>query len=161
MTPSKSNVEIERKFLVAGDAWREGVDGVRYRQGYLAASDAANVRVRSGGGRGFLTVKGARAGVTRAEFEYEIPVADADAMIETLCGTWVLEKTRYRVPYGNHVWDVDEFHGPNASLVIAEIELNHEDESFPVPPWIGEEVSHDDRYANAYLAAHPWTRWPR
>ena len=153
--------EIERKFLVVGDAWREGARGKAYAQGYLCTTPERTVRVRVGGDRGFLTVKGARTGVSRAEFEYEIPVGDARAMLDGLCIRPVIEKTRYRIEHGGLVWEVDEFAGENAGLVIAEVELEREEQVFSRPAWVGEEVSADDRYANSYLAEHPFSKWTR
>ena len=156
---SSSNEEIERKFLVRTDAWRSLATGRRMRQGYLGSSQEALVRVRSTGDTGFLTIKGAHAGITRREYEYEIPVADAEDMLATLCGGRVVEKTRYRIPHDGMLWEVDEFHGANEGLVTAEIELDQEDQHFAKPDWIGEEVSLDPRYANAALAVRPYSEW--
>jgi adenylate cyclase len=152
-------IEIERKFLVRSDAWRgEAEAGVRYRQGYLCGSERASVRVRSAGDAAWLTVKGATDGVSRSEHEYPIPPGDADELL-ALCGEALVDKTRYHVRHGGHTWEVDEFHGANAGLVLAEIELDAPDAAFPRPGWLGEEVSHDRRYYNASLARHPWGRW--
>ncbi len=130
------------------------------RQGYLASSERAVVRVRVDGARGVLTIKGRTDGISRAEFEYEIPADDARQMLSTLAGA-VVEKTRYRIPHGEHVWEVDVFSGANAGLVVAEIELSSPDEPFDRPSWLGAEVSHDPRYRNSLLAVEPFTRWPR
>lgn len=153
-------LEIERKFLVKNASWRDAVEGRdAILQGYLTESGSATVRVRVKGERGFLTLKGATSGVTRSEFEYEIPVADARCMIETLSVLPTIDKVRHRVPVGDHVWEVDVFSGENAGLVLAEIELTSEDESFVLPDWAGTEVSGDPRYYNSNLARHPFKRW--
>ena len=151
--------EIERKFLVVGDAWRAGAVGTRYRQGYLAAG-ACTVRVRLAGERGFLTVKGRAVGPVRDEYEYPIPAADAAEMLERLCAGGRIEKVRHRVEHRGHLWEVDEFAGENAGLVVAEVELASPDEDVELPPWAGAEVTDDPRYANASLARAPYTRWP-
>jgi CYTH domain-containing protein len=151
--------EIERKFLVVGDEWRRGAVGTVYRQGYLCTTPQRTVRVRIGGERGYLTVKGSRTGVSRAEFEYEIPLGDAQAMLDSLCARPLIEKTRYRIPHEGLVWEVDEFAGENAGLVIAEVELEREDQEVALPAWVGKEVSTDDRYANSHLAEHPYSTW--
>lgn len=148
--------EIERKFLVRGDAWREGAPGVLQRQGYLSTEDPT-VRVRIEGGRATLCVKGAQKGLTRPEFEYAIPLADAEQMLK-LCG-FVVEKTRHVREFGGRRFEVDEFHGANEGLVIAEVELAREDESFALPLWIGAEVSRDPRYRVSSLARHPFLKW--
>lgn len=153
--------EIERKFQVVGTRWRQIVDGgKRYLQGYVASTEAgATVRVRMAGDTGKLTIKGPTVGVSRAEFEYTIPTPDALAMLETLCAPPLIEKTRYTVQVGRHEWVIDEFGGANAGLVMAEIELESEDEPFERPDWIGAELSDDPRYFNAALARHPWSTW--
>ncbi len=152
--------EIERKFLVISDHWRAAAEpGVRFRQGYLSGTGKASVRVRVEGEAANLNIKSATLGVRRQEYEYAIPLRDANEMLDGLCTGGVVEKTRYRVPVGGHVWEVDVFEGDNAGLVVAEIELNHEDEVFETPAWAGAEVSHDPRYYNVYLAEHPYTSW--
>jgi CYTH domain-containing protein len=151
--------EIERKFLVVGDEWRGDRQGTRYRQGYLLIAPERTVRVRLGGGQGYLTVKGPRRGISRAEFEYEIPVADAEEMLDALCVKPPIEKTRYRIAQGDLTWEVDEFAGANAGLVLAEVELEREDQPVHLPNWVGQEVSRDPRYTNAYLALHPYRTW--
>jgi adenylate cyclase len=151
-------VEIERKFLVTDDAWRAEVrSSRRLRQGYLALDGKTNVRVRTDAVRAWITVKGAGEGISRAEFEYEIPVADADGLL-SLCRHRVIDKTRYLVPAGRHTWEIDEFAGANAGLIVAEIELREESDAFVRPAWLGEEVTADPRYLNASLAVHPWSR---
>jgi CYTH domain-containing protein len=154
-------VEIERKFLVADTAFLAGVAGERLQQGYIATTERATVRVRIGGERAWLTLKGRSEGISRREFEYEIPLAHAAACIEELCSGPVIDKTRYRVTHGAHVWEVDVFHGDNDGLVIAEIELARDDEVFECPAWLGAEVSGDPRYYNSSLARRPYRSWAR
>ena len=151
--------EIERKFLVDGDAWRALGERTRYRQGYLSTAKERTVRVRTIGKKGYLTVKGLTLGIARAEFEYEIPLEDADAMLKGLCERPLIEKDRYKIPYGNHTWEVDEFFGDNAGLIMAEVELEGEDEALEKPQWIGREGSDDPRYFNANLIANPYRNW--
>jgi adenylate cyclase len=149
--------ETERKFLVKDDTWRAGnPSGLFYRQGYLSRAKEQVVRVRSAGGKGFLTVKGITRGISRAEYEYEIPVEDANHMLEDLCERPLIEKRRYEVPFEGMTWEVDEFLGGNLGLVLAEIELSDEGQEVILPPWVGEEVSGDPRYYNAYLVKHPF-----
>ena len=151
--------EIERKFLVTGDAWRELAEGTMYRQGYLSTVEDRTVRVRTVGAKGYLTVKGITVGATRTEFEYEIPVADADTMLDELCIRPLIEKTRHKIPFNGLVWEVDEFAGDNDGLIVAEVELSHEDQELRLPNWIGEEVTGDPRYYNANLVVHPYKAW--
>jgi len=152
--------EIERKFLVQRDAWRaDTAAGVRYRQGYLASFPSPVVRVRVAGDRGYLTIKGPTSGISRMEFEYPIPLADAEAMLDALCAAPLIEKVRYRVPYAGHTWEVDAFEGANAGLLLAEVELPAADAPVELPPWVGREVSDDPRYFNANLAVHPFAEW--
>jgi adenylate cyclase len=152
-------LEIERKFLVTGTAWKTLAAGVLTRQGYLSSAAERTVRVRIAGEKGFLTVKGVNRGVTRTEFEYPIPAVDAAAMLDDLCERPLIEKIRYRIPFGAHVWEVDEFHGVNDGLVVAEVELASADEEPALPPWVGREVSRDARYFNANLVKRPFTTW--
>ena len=152
-------IEIERKFLVDGNDWRADAVGRRYRQGFLNTAKERTVRVRTDGTKGFLTVKGPSVGSVRTEFEYEIPVEDADAILEDLCEQPVIEKIRYRIPWGSHTWEVDEFLGENEGLVIAEIELSQANEPFEKPPWLGRDVTGDPRYYNACLVTHPYRQW--
>lgn len=152
--------EIERKFLVQDDGWRQlARDPVRIRQGYIIGSTKASVRVRVSGERAWLNIKSATVGVTRAEFDYEIPLSEAEQLIDTLCVRPLIEKTRYFVDHAGHCWEVDVFEGDNAGLVVAEIELGSEDEPFERPPWAGKEVSQDPRYYNAALVNLPYSRW--
>lgn len=153
--------EIERKFLVRSGAWKNEVTSARsLRQGYLAIDGGSNVRVRTDGERSWLTIKGRGEGISRPEFEYEIPFGDATELL-ALCRGRLVEKTRHLVPAGDRVWEIDEFSGANAGLVIAEIELPDESASHPCPAWLGEEVSADPRYLNANLAVHPVRDWQR
>ena len=151
--------EIERKFLVSGELWRETAEGARYRQGFLSTEPERTVRVRVAGRRGSITVKGKNIGARRAEFEYEIPVADAERMLDTLCKRPLIEKVRYTLAIGPHTWEIDVFEGDNAGLVVAEIELRREDEPFERPEWVGDEVTDDPRYFNSNLIAHPFSEW--
>jgi adenylate cyclase len=151
--------EIERKFLVVGDAWRSLAIGVAYRQGYLLSNKNLTVRVRMAGDAGYLTIKGAAEGISRAEFEYAIPAADAAELLDTLCERPLIEKVRYRIPWQGLVWEVDEFAGANQGLIVAEVELNDPQQVVLLPEWIGKEVSHDPRYYNALLAKHPYSEW--
>jgi adenylate cyclase len=151
--------EIERKFLVAGASWKEGATGTLIRQGYLSSVKERTVRVRVAGRKAFLTVKGVNRGVTRTEFEYPIPVRDAAAMLDALCERPLIEKTRWVVPFKGFTWEVDEFHGENAGLVVAEVELPTAEMKPALPPWVREEVSSDPRYFNANLAKKPFKSW--
>ena len=155
-------VEIERKFLVVDDSWREASPpGVRYRQGYLTTDPGSSVRVRVSGDRAWLNIKSATVGVTRREYEYEIPGADAHAILEELCVKPLIEKTRFVVEHDGRTWEIDVFEGDNAGLVVAEVELESEDEEITLPAWAGEDVSHDVRYYNQRLVEHPYSRWAR
>jgi CYTH domain-containing protein len=151
-------VEIERKFLVVGEGWRGGGLAVEIRQGYLNLDPDRTVRVRIAGEAAFLTVKGRARGAVRAEFEYPVPVADAEALLG-MCEGGVIAKTRTRLPAGDVVWEVDEFTGDNAGLVVAECELATEDQPFERPAWLGEEVTDDPRYGNSSLARAPFRTW--
>jgi adenylate cyclase len=151
--------EIERKFLVEADDWRQGSRGRRVRQGYLSADPGRSVRIRMVGDSAWLTIKGGTTGYSRVEFEYPIPTQDALHLLDELCIRPVIDKTRHEVNYGGHRWEIDEFHGANEGLVIAEIELAAEDEHFERPPWLGAEVSDDPRYYNVNLARQPFNRW--
>jgi len=152
-------IEIERKFLVKDDTWRDGVEGRAMMQGYVCVEGHTTVRTRISGSTAWLTIKGATQGSTRPEFEFEIPVHDAQEMLRQFAGERVIEKTRYRIPIGAHVWEVDVFAGQNAPLIVAEIELGSEDEAFDKPAWLGQEVTTDNRYFNAYLSEHPYSTW--
>ncbi len=151
--------EIERKFLLKNDAWRGQDNGKRYRQGYLSTVKERTVRVRTAGDKGFLTIKGITVGASRPEYEYEIPLKDANEMLDQLCERSLIEKTRYRISHAGLVWEVDEFEGDNRGLVTAEVELKDEHQSVTLPDWVGEEVTGDPRYFNANLVAKPFTQW--
>lgn len=153
-------VEIERKFLLRSDAWRQLADaGSEYRQGYLHSDTSMVVRVRVADNAAWLTIKADAGGIVRREFEYPIPVADANDLLINLCRQPLIEKRRHRLEHAGHLWEIDVFHGANAGLVLAEIELTSPDESFVRPPWLAEEVSSDPRYFNAYLSQHPFSEW--
>jgi adenylate cyclase len=155
-------IEIERKFLVTSEGWRpRSEDKPRvFRQAYLALSERAVVRVRldETNATAWLCVKERKIGASRGEFEYPVPLADGRALLKLATGH-VIEKQRFLVPHNGHVWEVDEFDGANAGLVVAEIELEHEDEAFSRPAWLGEEVTGEERYYNASLALFPWRDW--
>jgi adenylate cyclase len=154
-------VEIERKFRVANDAWRAQVRSRRLlRQGYLANTSKASVRVRIDEEQGWLSVKAMRSGMSREEYEVKIARGEAAEMLERLCAGFAIEKWRHLVDYAGHTWEVDEFLAENAGLVIAEIELDREDEAFEQPPWLGEEITHDERFYNVRLSERPYRHWP-
>jgi adenylate cyclase len=154
-----STIEIERKFIVQSEDWKEGNQGLLYCQGYLNTHKERTVRVRTIGENAFLTIKGLAVGACRREFEYEIPLEHANTMLDSLCEKPLIEKTRYKIPIEGHVWEVDEFHGSNKGLVMAEIELASEDEEFKHPEWLGREVTGDPKYFNSNLIANPFTTW--
>lgn len=152
-------VEIERKFLVKGDSWKNEVtQSVSCKQGYMVSDKQKTVRVRIMGEQGFLTVKGSTTGISRMEFEYEIDRPDAAYMM-MLCES-VVEKTRHYIVHAGMTWELDVFEGANAGLVMAEIELDSEEQHVELPDWAGEEVSDDPRYFNGYLSKNPFIRWP-
>ena len=153
-------IEIERKFLLKNDDWRKGASGILYRQGYLCTDPERTVRVRIGGDTAILAIKGGGDGIARAEFEYPLPMEDAAHLLDRLCLQPLVEKYRYRVPFAGLTWEIDEFLGTNAGLLLAEVELERVDQPVPLPPWAGAEVTGDPRYYNAYLARHPYTTWP-
>ena len=154
-------LEIERKFLVDTALWQRPVGGVRMRQGYVATKDGTTVRVRIAGEKAYLTLKDHAVGLTRHEFEYEIPVADAETLLDTMCAKPQVDKVRYRIPAAEPglVWEVDEFLGDNAPLVTAEIELPTEDTPFSRPAWLGADVTDAHRYKNNNLAREPYSAW--
>jgi adenylate cyclase len=151
-------IEIERKFLVKNETWKsDDLEGLRCRQGYLVAEKENTVRIRIIGEQAFLTIKGKTSGISRSEFEYEVPVEDAESLL-MLCGS-IIDKTRYEIEHEDMLWELDIFAGDNAGLVVAEIELETEDQSFVLPVWVGKEVSADPRYFNAVLSKHPFSQW--
>ena len=152
--------EIERKFLVRGDAWHTD-NGTLIRQGYLYSGINGVVRVRTTGEHAYLTVKGRKFGISRLEFEYEIPLAEANEMLDKLCFKPLIEKVRHEVPMDGFTWEIDEFLGENAGLVVAEIELEDENQEFLKPDWVGIEVSNDVRYLNSNLVKNPYAKWGR
>lgn len=151
--------EIERKFMVKEQALPDLGAGTRLRQGYLSLAKTTTVRVRSDGARGYLTVKGMARGAARPEYEYEIPVSDAEEMLASLCEQPLIEKTRYRISFAGLTWEVDRFAAENAGLIVAEVELSDEAQPIALPEWIGREVTGDPRFFNANLVRHPFTEW--
>jgi adenylate cyclase len=152
-------IEIERKFLLKGDGWRGLGQPTLMRQGYLTADPVRTVRVRIEGERAVITIKSKSTGASRGEWEYEIPVPDAAELLDQLCEQPLVEKTRHRIEHAGHTWEVDEFKGENAGLVVAEIELGSEDEAFEKPDWIGQEVTGEKRYYNSSLIRLPYSKW--
>ena len=152
--------EIERKFLVKNNLWRDHILSESVlKQGYLANLPNATVRVRISKDQAHLNIKSKTVGISRAEFEYEIPMDDAEALLTEIAQKPYIDKTRYKVQCGDHVWDLDIFVGENEGLVVAEVELNDEDEHFEMPSWAGEEVSDDPRYYNSSLVKVPYSQW--
>jgi len=149
--------EIERKFLVKNNSYRELARPVKIQQGYLSTNPEKTIRVRTYGKNAYLTIKGKVVNLSRPEFEYDIPVDDALKILK-LCDNKIW-KNRYKIRYEDHLWEVDEFLGENSDLVIAEIELSSADETFIKPPWIGAEVTQNYKYFNSYLANHPYNTW--
>jgi len=153
-------LEIERKFLLKNDGWRDQIsDSTSMRQGYLAPLDTSSVRVRIEGDKANLNIKSATMGIRRMEYEYAIPLEDAIEMLDQLCPKPQVNKTRHIVVVGSHVWEIDEFYDENEGLVVAELELSEENEAFVKPDWLGEEVSDDPRYYNVSLINHPYKDW--
>lgn len=152
-------VEIEKKFLLVNDNWKEGATSKIYYQGYLCSGSGKTVRVRIAGDTGYLTLKGKHSGISRTEFEYPIPLEDARVLLEEFCDQPLIHKKRYLKKYKGFLWEIDEFYGENEGLVMAEIELESEDQSFPRPDWLGKEVSHDGRFYNANLRFNPYKNW--
>lgn len=152
------NIEIERKFLVRGDAWRENLTPVFFRQGYLQTAPCT-IRVRTEDRKGVLTIKGPVQNISRPEFEYEIPYEDAKLLLDTLVRKPLIQKHRFTCVYHGKTWIIDEFFKENKGLIVAEIELAHEDETFDLPPWVKEEVTGDRRYANSNLTEFPFCQW--
>lgn len=151
--------EIERKFLVKTDCWTPEVAGRRMAQGYLSQDPDRTVRVRVVGNEAFMTVKSRRTGISRTEIEFPIPLEQAQDLL-ALCHRPLIDKTRYEIMHAGMLWEVDVFHAENTGLVVAEIELPHEEHAFELPPWVGAEVSADMRYTNSRLSALPYTQWP-
>ncbi|OAI24267.1 MULTISPECIES: CYTH domain-containing protein [Methylomonas] len=155
-------LEIEHKFLLANDDWRAEVEhSVSYRQGYLSGSPLSSVRVRVSDTQAWLNIKSATIGTHRHEFEYEIPLADANTLLDELCHKPLVEKTRHFVRRNPHLWEIDEFIGDNHGLIVAEIELSQIGESFEKPAWLGQEVTDDLRYYNNNLSQKPFKDWDK
>ncbi|MDR2825678.1 MAG: CYTH domain-containing protein [Deltaproteobacteria bacterium] len=162
-------IEIERKFLLKNDRWRfyengSGRQGITLVQGYLANTPHCSVRLRISAAKAFLTLKGksnSASGMSRSEYEYEIPLADCESMLNEMAERPLIEKIRYKIEYEKMLWEVDEFKGENNGLILAEIELAHEKQSFALPPWVGAEVTGDIRYYNAHLVRHPFSQWEK
>jgi adenylate cyclase len=152
-------IEIERKFLVINDEYKSGAKGTYYRQGYISIDNRRVVRIRVAGKKAFLTFKSLISERSRSEYEYKIPVHDALELLDKLCLEPVIEKIRYEINYDNDRWIVDEFLAENAGLVVAEIELENENQKFSKPSWLGKEVSSDPRYLNANLVVNPYKHW--
>ena len=152
-------LEIERKFLVTGNDWRHPDAGTRIRQGYLSSDRERTVRVRLAGKQGWLTIKGPSDGATRLEYEYAIPALHAGELLDRLCIPPLIEKVRYRVEHAGLLWEVDEFEGDNAGLVLAEVELSDAHQPVVLPDWVGEEVTGDARYYNSSLVSNPYRGW--
>ncbi|MDD1621071.1 MAG: CYTH domain-containing protein [Methylococcaceae bacterium] len=155
-------LEVEHKFLLVSDAWRDEIKhSVHYKQGYLSSSPMSSVRVRISDSHAWLNIKSATIGCYRQEFEYEIPLADANAILDELCHKPLVEKIRHFVYRDQHVWEIDEFMGDNAGLIVAEIELSQIGESFEKPVWLGREVTDDLRYYNNNLTKNPFKDWDK
>ena len=152
-------MEIERKFLLKDDSWRLSAFGKKYYQGYLSSNKERTVRIRTIDNRGYLTIKGIAKGAVRVEYEYEIPAAEAQAMLEDLCEKPLIEKIRYKIKHHGLVWEVDEFYGENQGLIMAEVELDFKDQKFEKPEWVGAEVTGDSKYFNSNLIHHPYSQW--
>ncbi|MDP2100742.1 MAG: CYTH domain-containing protein [Methylobacter sp.] len=153
-------IEIEHKFLLANDDWRQQVShSTAYRQGYLSSQPTSSIRVRTSGDHAWLNIKTATIGTHRYEYEYEIPLADADEILATLCAKPLIEKIRHFVTDDGNLWEIDEFEGDNQGLIVAEIELKQTGQAFTQPAWLGAEVTGDLRYYNNNLAKHPYSEW--
>jgi len=152
-------VEIEKKFLVTSKDWKEGSSSTIYYQGYLCSGSGQTVRVRIAGDKAWLTIKGKHTNISRLEFEYPLPKDDAQVMLAEVCEQPIIHKRRFLKIYKGFTWEIDEFYGDNQGLVVAEIELTSEDQQFPRPDWLGEEVSHESRYYNASLRIYPYSMW--
>jgi adenylate cyclase len=154
-------IEIERKFLIKPGAWTPRDAGTHIQQGYLSSQNGPTVRVRVEGANATLTVKGPTTGLSRSEFEYPLPLADARQMLDQLCQSSVIDKHRYRERHGRHTWEIDVFHGDNDGLIVAEVELESEDDVLEFPDWVGQEVSSEARYYNSNLLRNPFKNWSR
>lgn len=153
------SIEIERKFLIDPAILLKLTNGYIIKQGYIPTRDHTTVRIRIQDKEAFLTIKGKSEGVTRLEFEYSIPLEDAESMLSDLCASSLIDKTRYLINHEGHVWEVDVFESANKGLIVAEIELKSEEEDFVLPEWVSEEVTHDVRYFNSQLIKNPYLNW--
>ena len=152
--------EIERKFLILNDNWRkEADDGVHMIQGYMGSNEKSSIRIRVNGERANLNIKSKTIGIQRSEYDYDIPLDEAKEMLDALCDTPLIEKTRYHVMHDGHEWEIDVFAGDNEGLVVAELELSSPDEEFSMPDWAGKDVSEDPRYYNICLVTNPYKNW--
>ena len=152
-------IEIERKFLIKEKPFSIAKRSLKINQGYIINEKSKVIRIREKGDDYFLTIKGNNIGISRLEYDFPISKEDAKELIFHFCKTTLIEKTRHYIEHKGHTWEVDEFHGKNNGLIVAEIELESEDEKFEIPDWVGEEVTQDDRYYNMNLAIHPFTSW--
>ena len=152
-------IEIERKFLVKEKPFSIAKRSLKINQGYIINEKSKVIRIREKGDDYFLTIKGNNIGISRLEYDFPISKEDAKELIFHFCKTTLIEKTRHYIEHKGHTWEVDEFHGKNNGLIVAEIELESEDEKFEIPDWVGEEVTQDDKYYNMNLAIHPFTSW--
>lgn len=153
-------IEVEHKFLLANDDWRKHIQrSVKYRQGYLSSLPTSSIRIRISDHKAWLNIKSATIGTQRHEYEYEIPLSDANEILDKLCRKPLIEKTRHFIEDNNKIWEIDEFEGENEGLIVAEIELNESGEFFVKPSWLGDEVTDDLRYYNNNLALHPYSEW--
>lgn len=152
-------LEIERKYLVNFDLLPKLENGLKIKQGYLSVNEKGVVRARIKANKAYLTIKSANNGISRLEYEYEIPLNEADEMLNNLALDSIIDKTRYLIKNENHTWELDIFHGGNEGLIVAEIELNSIDEKFSLPSWVKEEVSEDIRYYNSNLMSNPYSKW--
>jgi adenylate cyclase len=152
-------VEIERKYLIDLEKIGTLENGNKIKQGYITTNKNAVVRVRVKNDKGYLTIKGSNSGIARLEFEYEIPLVEANEMLDKLCQRPIIDKIRYIIDFDKHIWEIDIFYGENEGLVVAEVELKDENEYINLPIWIKEEVTHDDRYFNSNLMSHPFNNW--
>lgn len=154
-----SNIEIERRFLLNNDSWKAYVQQtIVLQQGYLSVEKERTIRVRISGNRAWLTLKGYISDVSRSEFEYEIPLSDAQTILQTMC-PFKVEKHRHLVELEGYIFEIDEFFGENAPLVVCELELANEAANYPKPTWLGREITSDSRFTNAYLSKHPYGSW--
>ena len=153
--------EIERKFLIDESLIGELKDGETIKQGYFPTWNKTAIRARIKGKKGFITIKGEKIGISRPEYEYEIPFKDAQEIIEKLCDNLVIEKTRYKIKHANHIWEIDVFCGDNAGLIVAEVEMKDENEKVDLPAWITNEVTDDFRYSNSNLVKYPYIFWEK